>query len=126
MSVCMDVPLQCTHCKPHCNLQLSVCMDVPLQSTHCQPHCNLQLSVCMDVPLQSTHCQPHCNLHTTCHSLGTTLTAHLTFSFQTRPVSNPPPLNILTVPNWLAVKFHNSLIGSTVNILNNLFLLAVI
>jgi hypothetical protein len=36
----------------------------------------------------------------------------------------PPPLNILTVPNWLTVKFHYSLIGSKVKNLNTLFLLA--
>jgi len=35
-----------------------------------------------------------------------------------------PHLNILTVPNWLTVKFHCSLIGSKFDILNTLFLLA--
>ena len=49
----------------------------------------------------------------------------LTLRFQTRTVSNSPPLNILTVPNWLTVKFHYSIVGSIVKILNTLFLLAV-
>ena len=40
------------------------------------------------------------------------------FSLQHRP------LNILTLSNWLNVKFHYSLIESTVKILNSLFLLA--
>ena len=30
----------------------------------------------------------------------------------------PPPLNILTIPDWLNVKFHCFLIGPKVNILN--------
>jgi hypothetical protein len=34
-----------------------------------------------------------------------------------------PALNILTVPNWLTVKFHYSLIGSKVKILNTFFFL---
>ena len=50
----------------------------------------------------------------------------LTLSFQTRTVSNPSssPLNSLTVTNWLTVKFHYSIIGPTVKILNTLCLLA--
>ena len=48
----------------------------------------------------------------------------LTLRFQTRTVSNPSSLNILTLSNWLTVKFHYSLIESTVKILNTLFLLA--
>jgi hypothetical protein len=36
-----------------------------------------------------------------------------------------PTLTIVTVPNWLTVKFHCSLIGSTVKNLNTFFLLAV-
>ena len=37
--------------------------------------------------------------------------------FQIHP---PPPLYILTVPDWLSVKFHYSLIGPKVKILNTL------
>jgi len=37
-----------------------------------------------------------------------------------------PPLNILTVPNWLNVKFHYFLIGQKVKILDNLLPLAPI
>ena len=48
----------------------------------------------------------------------------LTLRFQTCTVQIHPPFNILTLPNWLTVKFHHSLIGSTVKILNTLFLLA--
>jgi hypothetical protein len=37
-----------------------------------------------------------------------------------------PPLNILTVPNWLNVKFHYFLISQEVKILNTLLPLAPI
>jgi hypothetical protein len=37
-----------------------------------------------------------------------------------------PPLNILTVPNWLNVKFHYFLIGQKVKILDTLLPMAPI
>jgi hypothetical protein len=48
------------------------------------------------------------------------------FGFQTRTVSNLSPLNFLIFPNWLSVKFHYSLIGLKVKILNTVTLLAAI
>lgn len=64
-----------------------------------------------------------CNLkHSHCrHVFNCSL---LTLGFQTRPVSNSYPLKY-SCSSQLAVKFHYSLIGSTVKILNTLFLLAV-
>ena len=38
----------------------------------------------------------------------------------------PLPLNFLILPHWLSVKFHYSLIGSKVKILNTLTVLAAI
>jgi hypothetical protein len=63
-----------------------------------------------------------CNLkHSHCrHVFNCSL---LTLGFQTRPVSNSYPLKY-SCSSQLAVKFHYSLIGSTVKILNTLFLLA--
>lgn len=49
------------------------------------------------------------------------------FDFKTRTVSNLTyPPNFLIVHNWLSVKFHYSVIGSKVKILNTVNLLAAI
>jgi hypothetical protein len=60
----------------------------------------------------------------TYHILGRRQTTRLRYVFKLAYFKVHPPLNILTVHNWLNVKLHYSLIESTVKILNTLFLLA--
>jgi len=52
----------------------------------------------------------------TYHIVGRKLTTRLRQDFKLAQFQVHPPLNILTLPNWLTVKFHHSLIESTVRI----------
>ena len=63
----------------------------------------------MDVSLKNVCTTGLGITYTTCHLQGRK-DYSLTLKFQTRTVQIHPPFNILTLPNWLTVKSHYSLI----------------
>jgi len=64
--------------------------------------------------------------YTTCHLHGIKETLVYVKVFKTRKPQVHPLLNILTLPDWLNVKFHYVLIGPKVKIFNTLTPLAPI
>jgi len=62
--------------------------------------------------------------HKTFHFHGIKQTAYLRYVFKSRKLQVHPPLNILTDPDWLNVKFHCFLTGPRVKLLNSLTPLA--
>jgi hypothetical protein len=72
------------------------------------------------------HFYTRCNLNTTYSVLGRKETIRRRTVIKLPQFQIHPPLNFLTVPKRLTVKFHYSLIGPKFKILNMLILLALI
>ena len=58
---------------------------------------------CMDASLKNVCTASLGITYTACHLQGRIQNYSITLRFQTRTVSNPSPLNIPILPNWLTV-----------------------